>query len=294
MRFDNPIEDHRLYEMLDLAEYSEVRNEFRQEQNIDLSVLCQRFSDQDLKGFNIELDRIIALSLKENPISTEENELSIPWREKLNRYFVFYNSFKVNSVMLKNNRVFDDLFNNGYSIQSIDEDKISFLKKSLKNEINSLLNKSDWVPPVGGEYDRELYLDDFYLKYLNDIFKANGILEAASAYYNKKCSVKVIMLNIQTETDKHPLEMFRDCEKISKHTNLHMDPLEGVVKAMVYLNEVTEDNCPCSYLPKSNRFIYDPLQSLFARAISTGSYCQNKESRASVFRLPKKLRVSTN
>ena len=293
MRFDNPIKKHKLFKMLDISEYSELESEFRQKKRIDLSVLTEKYSEQDLKGFNIELDRIISLSLKEKPFSEKEIELSVNWRKKLNEYFYFYHSFKVNSVQLKNNRIFDDLFNNGYSFQSINESEISFLKNRLKNTISSLLEKSDWTPPVG-IFDRWVWLDDFYSKYLNNIFKNNGIIEAASAYYNKNLSVEVVRLTIQRTTDKSPLQFLYDCEKTPKHTNLHMDPKEGVVKAIVYLSKVTEDNCPCNFLPKSNRFIYDPIQNLFARAISTGSFCQSKDSRASIFRLPKKLRVSTN
>ena len=36
------------------------------------------------------------------------------------------------------------------------------------------------------------------------------------------------------------------------------------------------------------------LQNIFGRAISTGSYCHNQQSRAAVFQFPKQLRVSHN
>jgi len=44
------------------------------------------------------------------------------------------------------------------------------------------------------------------------------------------------------------------------------------MKAMLYLNDITEDDGPFSYVEKSNRWIYDDLQNIFGRAISKGSY----------------------
>jgi len=66
------------------------------------------------------------------------------------------------------------------------------------------------------------------------------------------------------------------------------------MKAMLYLNDITEDDGPFSYVEKSNRWIYDDLQNIFGRAISTGSYCYTPQSRAVVFHLPKQLRISHN
>ena len=81
------------------------------------------------------------------------------------------------------------------------------------------------------------------------------------------------------------------CEKT---TNLHIDPKENVMKAMMYLNDITEDDGPFGYVEKSHRWVYDDLQNIFGRAISTGSYCHNPQSRAAVFQFPKQLRVSHN
>ena len=293
MRLDNPITDHKLFNMLDVAAYSEVKNEYRQTKRIDLSKLHNKFDAQDLNGFNSELDRIISLSFKEKRVSKKETELYLPWRKKLERYFNFYSSYKEHSLKIKNNKTYDDLFENGCSFQSIDQKKITFLKNRLKNNISELLAEEAWKPPVG-VYDQDIPLGKYYVKYVHEIFKNNGVLEAASAYINKKLSDKVIQLAAHTTATQSPKQFLYDCKNLPKHNNLHIDPLEGVVKALIYLSDVTEENGPTQYLPKSNRFIYDPLQTIFSRAISTGSYCQNKSSRASIFRLPKKLRVTTN
>ena len=38
-----------------------------------------------------------------------------------------------------------------------------------------------------------------------------------------------------------------------------------------------------SYVEKSNRWIYDDLQNIFGRVISTGSYCHTLGSRINCF-----------
>ena len=107
-------------------------------------------------------------------------------------------------------------------------------------------------------------------------------------------NVKRVSLMAKKKTDNSPKQFLFDCKKLSLHTNLHRDPLEGAVKAILYLDKVEKGNGETSYLPSSNRFVYNPLQDLFSKAISTGSYCFDKVSRRSIFRLPKELRVTTN
>ena len=90
-----------------------------------------------------------------------------------------------------------------------------------------------------------------------------------------------------------PPEVNKEKELIS--SNWHCDASNtSWVKLFVYLTDVTEDDGPFSYVEKSNRWIYDDLQNIFGRAISTGSYCHTPDSRAVVFQLPKQLRISHN
>ena len=58
---------------------------------------------------------------------------------------------------------------------------------------------------------------------------------------------------------------------------------------MMYLNDITLDDGPFSYVEKSNRWIYDDLQNIFGRAISTGSYCDTPQSRATCISITKNM-----
>ena len=299
MRFDNPIINHKIRKMPDISQYNEVKEEYCQKRKVSLLKLNYYRKSKNLKKFNSELNKIIALTFKEKKRDRKEYKLEKVWRKKLNRYFKFYNNFRVRSKKI-DNKIFNDLYKNGYSFRSLNEESIKYLRKKLSNKIKKLLNKppkkpKDYIKILpAAKYDRFLALGKTYIKYVNKIFEEAGINEAASAYYNKKMNVKRVSLMVKKKTDNSPKQFLFDCKKLSLHTNLHRDPLEGAVKAILYLDKVKKGNGETCYLPSSNRFVYDPLQDLFSKAISTGSYCFDKISRRSVFRLPKKLRVTTN
>ena len=144
-------------------------------------------------------------------------------------------------------------------------------------------------------FDRAKQLGPEFVKLVNDMFSEKGVLQGASKY-NKgnQLQVKNVVLHIAKPTDQNYKQFLYDCDTLTKTTNLHIDPKEDVIKAMLYLNDITADDGPFSYVEKSNRWIYDDLQNIFGRAISTGSYCHTPESRAVVFQLPKQLRISHN
>ena len=213
--------------------------------------------------------------------------------QKLNAMFQFYNNFELSRIEtgLPSNKIYEDLFENGISYLTID---VKELKDRLKVEIDNLLQQPDWRPPPG-KFDRAKQLDVEIVNLVNEMFKSLGILQAASKYNKfKPLEVKNVVLHIAKPTDQNYKQFLYDCKTVSKTTNLHIDPKENVMKAMMYLNNITEDDGPFSYIEKSNRWVHDKLQNIFGRAISTGSYCHTPESRAVVFQLPKRLRVSHN
>ena len=126
------------------------------------------------------------------------------------------------------------------------------------------------------------------------MFSKLGILQGATKYNKgKPLVVSRAVLHISTHTDQHWKHFLYDCDMLPKTTNLHIDPLkEDLMKAIIYLNDVTLEDGPFSYVVKSNRWVYDDLQSIFSRSISTGNYCSSPEHRAVIFQLPKVCRVT--
>ena len=128
------------------------------------------------------------------------------------------------------------------------------------------------------------------------MFTKLGVIQGATKYNKgKQLQVKNVVLHIATPTDQNWKQFLYDCSLTTRTTNLHIDPKEDVIKAMMYLNDITLDDGPFSYVEKkSNRWIYDDLQNIFGRTISTGSYCDTPQSSTSCISIPKICRVSHN
>ena len=290
MRFDNPIKNHKFKLFKDIAEFEEVKNEFRNKQKFKLNKIKNYYLQNDLTNFNKELDKIYK-STKEIYLNNEEKKYQIKLRKTLNKYFKFYQNFKVYSKKY-NHLGFKELYKHGGYIFKINKEKL--IDNEIKKKIKLLKKRKDWRPPPG-TFDKWIDLSGNYKIKINKILKENKVIDICNAYYSRtNMKVTHARLNLCKPTDNSWKQFLYDCKKITQHTNLHMDPLEGVLKIMINISEVKNYNGPTAFLPKSNRYIYDPLQSLFARSIAIGNYCHNPISRRAVFRLPSFLRVTTN
>tara|TARA_B100001540_G_C15808659_1_gene643371 strand:- start:1422 stop:2471 length:1050 start_codon:yes stop_codon:yes gene_type:complete len=286
MRFDNPILNHKFKRFTDIADYEEVKSEFRNERKEDLKPLRDAFKKKKLDKFNYSLDKIIEKTKKDLPISEKEENISLFFRKKLNQYFNFYKNFKINSRMIKS-KIFTDLYSNGFHVCNLDLSKI--MNKDIEKKYSILSKKKDWNPPPG-THDRWLELNPKSVSKIDKVFRESGLIKASEAYYAKKMRVTRVRMTVHRPSDKGWKHFFYDCKKVTRHTGIHIDPLEGVTKAMVYLDKVDKTKGPTFYLPKSNRFIYDPLKELFARSIVVSGRCSNKITRRAIFRLPKGIR----
>ena len=76
------------------------------------------------------------------------------------------------------------------------------------------------------------------VKKIDKIFRDNGLIKASEAYYSKKMRVTRVRMTVHRPTDKAWKQFLYDCKSTTKHTGLHIDPLEGVTKAIIYLDKV--------------------------------------------------------
>lgn len=285
MRFDNPIYDHG-FVFPDIADFPDIKHEKRYTGNGHeeyVSVMKKGLQTGNLHEF--ERGYQWYMKVPDTKLIT-----------KLNTMFEFYKTFEDSKEesSLPSSQIYEDLFENGISYLKVD---IKELRDMIDDEIKKLIVLPDWRPPPG-QFDRSTQLGQMnpdIIKYVNNMFQKLGILQAATKY-NKYKDLKVanVVLHIARPTDENWKQFLYDCKTVTKTTNLHIDPKENVMKAMLYLNDITEDDGPFSYVEKSHRWVYDDLQNIFGRAISTGSYCHNPQSRAAVFQFPKQLRVSHN
>ena len=282
MRFDNPITDHGFI-FPDIANFPDVKNEpkFEGDAKQDIETLRAAVRSGDYVPF---------MTIVNKYVKGDDKLL-----KKLKQMFDFYSKFQHSRKTLNHipdNKIYTDLFENGISY-------IDFNTRDLnaycKTHIEELLSVSDWSPPPG-KFDRSKQLGETFINYVQNMFEFHGIINGASKYNKggRKLQVANVVLHIAKPTDQNWKQFLYDCETTTRTTNLHIDPKEDVIKAMIYLNDITMDDGPFSYVEKSHRWIYDDVQNIFGRAISTGSYCHTPESRAAVFGLPSYLRVSHN
>ena len=283
MRFDNPIKDHG-FVFPDIAKFPDVINEPRYEDKETdeeyLQILRNSLKSGDLENFLNILHKF----------TIPNDNFTRRLKMMFNFYSMFYHTRRKSN--LPSNKIYEDLFENGVSVTSIETKELYNLALP---KIDKLLSVKDWAPPPG-TFDRAEQLGQNFKDMVQTIFEQNGVITAASKYNqgSRKLKVSNVVLHIATPTDQNWKQFLYDCKTVTKTTNLHIDPKEDVIKAMIYLNDISLESGPFSYIEKTNRWIYDDLQNLFGRAISTGSYCDTKESRADVFKLPSFLRVSHN
>lgn len=107
---------------------------------------------------------------------------------------------------------------------------------------------------------------------------------------NDRFKVRDITVQVSRPNDKHHYQQFYDCKTTTRLLNLHCDPKPGVVKAIIYLNEVSQYNGPFQYIPESMRWTYDHLDRQWAWGNSIGNYLNSPEHRRAYNSLPKECR----
>ena len=272
MRWDNPIKPD-WFEFPDLAAFPDYASEPRNTDDYDMSVINESISSGNADLFIDEVQKVAG---------------SIAGLGKLKNFFKEVTTRKLHSRDDIQTECGQALYEHGRYIT-----RISFNDLDVESLVDSYLSKPDWTPSPGS-YDRGGMLSGNHLQVIQSKFSKAGILKGVEEYSGKKRSVNAAYLHVSTSTDHHYKQFFGDAETTPRWTNLHIDPKQDVIKAIVYLNDIDENAGGFGFVPKSHRYVYPLVQEIFGRAISTGNYCDTSKKRKSVFSLPKQLRVSYN
>ena len=263
MRFNNPIKNHKFLKFKDIASHKELIHEYRNDRNIYLKPLENSLKNKNLKKFNNYLDNVINETKRDRKICNQEIKESNKFRNKLSQYFNIYKNFNVKSKKI-NSVIFKDLYDKGYHVCNLNLKEI--INKDIDNKYSELCKRKDWTPPPG-THDRWLELNKASVKKIDKIFRDNGLIKASEAYYSKKMRVTRVRMTVHRPTDKAWKQFLYDCKSTTKHTGLHIDPLEGVTKAIIYLDKVKKTTGPTLYLQNQidifmihfNRYLQDLL-----------------------------------
>lgn len=181
---------------------------------------------------------------------------------------------------------------NGYFTKALESERIAQINNQLQPSINKLLEKE----PVRSfrAYDRsEFYNSGPNVKLIDDILRESGCINAAEEYFGFPMRVFSVTLHISFPDDVHFNQVMSDKRYTTKTCGLHYDPKSGTIKSILYLKNITEDDGPFTYLPKSHNLINPPLERLSAKANCTTNYLDSPEARQSFMMLPEKMRKTS-
>lgn len=115
-------------------------------------------------------------------------------------------------------------------------------------------------------------------------------LSVVQTFLDVPWTVKSVAIQVSQPGDRHHYQQFADCETTTKLLNLHQDPKPGIVKAIIYLSEVTEDDGPFQYIEGSHRWEYDDIERIYAWGNSVGNYCHTPKHRKAANAFPARYR----
>jgi len=186
------------------------------------------------------------------------------------------------------------LSENGFGISNIEEKYIAEIKKTLKKDIDRLI-ESDPVRSYKA-YDRSVMYKEGSspVNLINHIFEKQDILPSARLYFGLPLmKVESVCLHISFPDDVHYRQVLSDTDYNPKTVLLHFDPKAGTMKSILYLKEITVNDGPFTYLPQTHRLKTKAVERLAAKSNCTVNYLNSDESRKSFMHLPEALRKTS-
>lgn len=294
------IRDHGL-ELPDIADFPGAGHTLFPEGKIDFRPYQKQFNDAIrswahnafctlYERLADEIQRHVSLTAKEQDILAEQI------RRVKQASGIYFDSCRnqVERTDLSNTELYQRLDSEGSSPFKIDPTSIKTIRSTLESDIEQLASRDP--APKPHSYDRfRLYTraeKPILFQLVEKLFREKGVLQAASKYNRRKGNLAIhsIALHIATPMDKHHYQTLLDLPTVSKLTSLHMDPKFNLVKALLYLSDVTPDSGPFTVVPRSNRWFYDPLERVVACGNSTGNYLDSPAHRKVLLMFPKTLR----
>lgn len=189
---------------------------------------------------------------------------------------------------LPTSAAYESLVVNGVYACQVDTQRI---RQHLQAAIDELLAQEPpklCDPSQGYDRSRMIFPQDDATLFaeLTTAFRADGLLQAATKYHRvPDLEFKHVCLHICAPTDTHYTQTLQDCMTTSQLVGLHFDP-KPVMKTILYLNDVTLDTGPFSFLPTSHRWRFNELEMVVAKGNSTGNYLNSPEHRRVALAFP--------
>ena len=188
-------------------------------------------------------------------------------------------------------QIVENLSQSGAVPFGIGEPDMALLRSTLHGEVEALRAAPANTSGVG--YDRATRLlpesHPKVYEILNAYFRDWKLLEASQYYFGVEQVIHAVALHVCRETDQHYTMTCQDLAPTDL-VNLHFDPKDGMMKCILYLDEVELEDGPFSYIEGSHRWYTDPIAKLAAKANGVTNYLASPEHRRAFMRLPEALR----
>ena len=256
--------------------------------DINIMPLENAFYSYRSAEFNRAYDKFVNQILTQ--VSLTPNQLEI-LRAQGNRikktaaiYFESCNK-QVERIDLPDSDLYPQFDQDGCVGFKINKDELYKLQAACQSEILKLKKQPDRKasPTKHDSYDRIAILDENHLAFglVNKLFKLHGVFDTVSKYNRNKTNLKLdtVALHVARPNDTHHYQTLSDVPGSPKTISFHMDPKFNVMKAILYLSNVSYSNGPFTTIPKSNRWYHPEFERIIACGNSVGNYLSSPDHR---------------
>jgi hypothetical protein len=193
-------------------------------------------------------------------------------------------------------RCLTDLARDGASLHRLSPPSRQAIAGAAQTHLEHLARRRDTIPNERRSYgDHQLTVSRGDAPQLHAVleeaFTTAGILASVSAYLGCRARVRRVTLQINDDCDVYWRAFFDWCRlPVPRTAFLHVDNTYGVIKAILYLSDVSTTNGPFSYVPGTHRLKVGPAEALVRRA--TDIWLDSHPDERRLFQaLPETLRV---
>jgi hypothetical protein len=256
--------------------------------DVDYREVERAFYSYNSNEFNKAYDKFVSLITARRMLSQKEKQILYDQVNRIKKTCSLYFSSCNNQVErddIETSDLYEEFDQKGCAGFSLGAFELGVIKDVLKPEIKKLQSQADrnTSPTKFDAYDRITMIDNTHkaFKLVNKALSERGVYRAVSKYNRSKKNLKLdsIALHVARPNDTHHYQTLGDLDTNPKTVSFHMDPKFNVMKAIMYLNEVTLHNGPFTTVPYSNRWYHPEFERIIACGNSVGNYLNTPSHR---------------
>ena len=248
--------------------------------------------------FNNVYDKFVQQILQKVTITSHQKSIVVDQVKRIKKTAAIYFDSCNNQVERKDlpsSELYESFDEHGCAGFKFDQDDLSKLKKACSSEVAELKKQPDRLtsPTKHDSYDRIKILGKEHLAFqlVDKLFTRYGVFDTVTKYNrnNTNLQLHTVALHIARPNDTHHYQTLSDVPGNPKTISFHMDPKFNVMKAILYLNDVDDDNGPFTTIPGSNRWFYPEFERVIGCGNSVGNYLSSPDHRTAMSIFPETM-----